>query len=75
MRHPHHHFAAIDQKFGVHRVAVARGNAVPEMRKLAMVGLIGQARGNVEFADELAHRAQIWNSYGCRHVGPLAIPY
>ena len=55
VRQAHHNASAIHQKFRIYRVAVTRGHAIPKVRKMAVIGLVSQARGNVEFPDEFAH--------------------
>src|ERR1700704_1862809 len=67
VRQAHDNSSAIHEELCVHGIAVARGYAVPKVREAAVIRLFGQARGNIEFRDELAHCALIRNSNGGIH--------
>src|SRR5437899_11080887 len=68
MREPHHVRLAINKEFRVDGVRVPRGDAVPQMRKPALIGLPAQLRSHLKRADELAHRAGIGKYGACCHV-------
>ncbi len=53
------HSFSVDDEFAIHGVAMARGDGVPTMRKMAVVNEIGNFRRHVEGADKFAHRARV----------------
>src|ERR1700758_1307746 len=61
MREPQHHALSIHEKLAIHRVRMPRGDSVPAMREAAAVNVVRHLGWHVESADELAHRAGIWN--------------
>src|SRR6266478_2930983 len=63
---------AIDKKLGVNGVRMPRGNAVPHVRKAALIRLRGQFGSHFEGADELAHRAGIGKYWAYCHARSLA---
>jgi hypothetical protein len=50
---------AIDKKLRVDRIRVARGDAIPHVRKAALKSLACQFGSHFEGADELAHGASV----------------
>jgi hypothetical protein len=59
MRKAHHHDVAVDKKFGIDGIAVARGNAVPQVRKPAFIGVAGEFGSDFEGAYKFFHGAGI----------------
>ena len=59
VRQPEDNGPAIDEKFRVDGIGVARGDAVPHVRKAAVVDDVSEFGWDVERADECAHRADI----------------
>jgi hypothetical protein len=68
VRQSHNMGLAIDKKLRVNRVRVACGDAVPQMRKAALIRLPAQFGSDFKRADELAHRAGIGKYWECRHA-------
>src|SRR5580658_11371216 len=54
-----HYGFAIYEEFAIHGVGVARGYAIPAVRKAAAVGVIGDFGADVEGAYEIAHGAYV----------------
>jgi hypothetical protein len=59
MRQAHHYDLAIDKKFGIDGVAVARGDTVPQVRKPAFVDMPGELGSHFEGAYKLFHGASV----------------
>jgi hypothetical protein len=59
MRQTDHHDLAIDKKLGIDSVAVACGDAVPQVRKPAFVNVPGQFGSHIEGAHKFFHGAGV----------------
>src|ERR1700680_2975306 len=55
VRQTDHHDVAVNKKLGIDRVAVARGDAVPQVRKAAFIAVPGQLGSDLEGAYKLFH--------------------
>src|ERR1700721_34350 len=65
MRQPQHHAFPVHEKLAIQRVCMPRGDSVPTMREAATVYVVRDLRWHIESADELAHRAGVWNRRKC----------
>src|ERR1700683_1691180 len=68
VRESHHVRFAVDVEFCVDGVGVARRDAVPHVRKTAVVDLAGEFRGYVEDSDERAHGPAVGQRRLCDRV-------
>src|SRR6185437_13892616 len=69
------HATSIHNELGIHRIAMPRGNRVPQVGKAAVINLVCQSRSNFELTDKIAHSPKIWNSRGCGHMLLVTVPF
>jgi hypothetical protein len=63
MRQPQNQRLAVHKEFRVNRIRVARRDAVPHVRKPALVRFASQLGSHLERAHESAHRAAIGQNW------------
>src|SRR5260370_27395984 len=61
MSQSQHYTLAIDEKLAIHSIGVARRDSIPAVRKPAAIQVIGHLRRHVKRANEITHRADVWN--------------